>query len=469
MRIVGKNLDQVLLNLAFGILGVLLYASGAIPPIAMSVGLYILIFWRFIAGGFHGRVYSFMAAVFCIIPLLHIIGFIVSSDYAFYPTYEISLSDQLNNELRERLALMGLVTMSGLLAGINFGLGDRRALPTATYSNIDDRLNPTLFKTVSLAILSLIIIHIDAPEKTIFTAAYTDSLSIANASGLGSLFPVSFGLNACAWYLYYNLRPSRARKLARFILIASTAIIIIFYQLLRGDREFVGLIVCLFFLADRYTTLHKRSVLIIAFVLIGYILLQSIGLFRSMAVDDFGFFETLGIYFGHGEFFEGTWTAVLLTPLATLGDFYLGGRDYLYGKTYIDYFLSIPPTPVANFLGYLRPITSEQGPAWEVSYGIGGTYVSVVPFLNFSMIGVLAQTFLIGLLVGTIDRKAYRNSHMFVLLSFAVGVVIWGIFWYGEMYLLRALVTTFPLLIVIWYAVGMRIGKAGSVDGNIGL
>lgn len=463
MRSLQTYYGEAFLNITAGVLGVLLYISNAAPPIVVSVALFLLLFARFVAGGFHGRFYSFMAAVFCILPLLHTIGFMISDSYAFYPSFELALSDQLNVELRKQLALMGLVTMSGLLAGINIGLGRRRAmsLPAVeNYSSIDNNLNPSLLKIVLLSVLSLFIMHIDAPKVTIFKAAYTESLSISAVSGLGSLFPVGFGLNALGWFLYYNLRSMREKIAARFVLVVTTAIIIIFYQLLRGDREFVGLVVCLLFLADRYTGLHKFSTRIIVYGLVAYIILQFIGLYRSMAVDDFGIVESLVIYFGSGEFFNGTWTAVLLTPLATLGDFYLGGRDFLYGKTYIDYILSIPPTPVANFFDYARPITAQQGPAWEVSYGIGGTYISVVPFFNFSMIGVLVQTFFIGLIFGAIDRRVYGNSPIWVLFSFAIGVVIWGIFWYGEMYLLRALVTTFPLLVCAWYAVGMRNRKS---------
>jgi hypothetical protein len=216
------------------------------------------------------------------------------------------------------------------------------------------------------------------------------------------------------------------------------------------------MMICLLFLFDRYTSIYMKQLKLLLIGGIIVFLLQFIGAYRSIAADGVGILAGLQNYLSEGTLFNGTWTAALLTPLATLGDYYFGERDYLFGKTYLDFFLSIPPTPVANFFNYDRPITSWSGPAWDVSYGAGGTYISVVPFMNFSMIGVFVQTALVGLLIATIDRKVSGYSPMWTLASFAVGVVLWGVFWYGEMYLLRAIVTTFPILAGTWYVLGFQ-------------
>lgn len=452
-----KRRNQLMLNIALGCFGIFVYEASMVPPVFVSTILFLLTFSIFIKGGFHGRVYSCMAAVLCVLPLLHTIGFIFSDDYVFYPAFAKTLSDQLNPELRDRLALMGLVTMSGLIAGATAGHGTAPTPVPAVNHNFD----VSIPKIALLAVASLIFIHLDAPSQTIFLAAYTESRSVASVQGMGSLFPISFGSNLMAWYCYFQLRPSLAKTYIFYSLVAVTLIIVVFYQLLRGNREFTGLMIGLLFLFDRYTKLHKHFLPLLFASIVFYFVLQFIGSYRSEAVSGVGIIEGLGTFVRDGDIFHGTWTATLLTPLATLSDFYWGQRDYLLGKTYVDYFLSIPPTPVANYFGYERPITSFQGPAWDVSYGVGGTYIAVVPFLNFSMIGVFVQTFVVGVLLGAIDRQSYGNSPMWVLLGFAVGVALWGIVWYGEMYLLRAIVTTFPLLAVTWFVLGISNNRNG--------
>ena len=83
------------------------------------------------------------------------------------------------------------------------------------------------------------------------------------------------------------------------------------------------------------------------------------------------------------KLFRGTWTGVMLTPLSVAGDYVKGVLDFKWGKDYLNLLLSIPPGFVAEFFGYVRPLSNLQGPAYEVSFGPGGVHLIVVKFKNF--------------------------------------------------------------------------------------
>jgi len=444
--------------LAIALCCVAAFGMGLNLPIELVVPIFLVCAGRYLARGFHGRVYSFAGILLFALPFLHTVGFLFSDEYLFYPTYDITVSDQQNPELRAQLALMGLVGLCGLICGALTPTAHAMSVPNAlTRRSVSSRKALSIAIVVTQAI-ALFFAFLDAPVESIFFAAYTEVSTRSNDIGLGSLFPLAFGFNLLGWLLYSEDTTTEQQNTLNLVVLASTTtVIVVFFQLLRGDREFVGLLIGLLFLADKHTNLYRKAFRLSGFVVGGFLILQFIGYFRSIAVDDADVLSAIWIYISSGEFFQGTWTAALLTPLATLGDFHFGTAKYLYGKTYVDYLLSLPPTPVAAWLEYERPITSTQGPALDVTYGIGGTNITVVPFLNFSMIGVLLQSYVVGLLLGSIDKFAYQGRPAWKILGFSVGVVLWGVMWYGEMYLLRALTTTFPILWVTWYLFLRRI------------
>jgi hypothetical protein len=147
----------------------------------------------------------------------------------------------------------------------------------------------------------------------------------------------------------------------------------------------------------------------------------------------------------------GTWSAVLLSPLSVVGDAERGLLSPRMGATYVDYILSLPPSFIAQALQYERPIEPTRGPAWEVRYGIGGTHLLVVPFVNFRAPGVALILALFGNLVVATEVAARRRPTWSRLLWYAAVLIAaprW--IWYGDLYLVRAAMAFAVVLLIVW-------------------
>ena len=147
----------------------------------------------------------------------------------------------------------------------------------------------------------------------------------------------------------------------------------------------------------------------------------------------------------------GTWSAVLLSPLSVVGDAERGLLTPRMGATYVDYILSLPPSFIAQALHYERPIEPTHGPAWEVRYGIGGTHLLVVPFVNFRAPGVALILALFGGLIVASEVAARRRPTWGRMLWYAAVLIAaprW--IWYGDLYLVRAAMAFAVILLIVW-------------------
>jgi len=147
--------------------------------------------------------------------------------------------------------------------------------------------------------------------------------------------------------------------------------------------------------------------------------------------------DTIGL----NNVLSGTWSAVLLTPLSVAGDHIYGLLNLKWGQDYLDMLLSIIPGFLADAIGYVRPIDGNQGPAWEMRYGLGGTHASVVPFINFSMLGVFLIPTLWSWFFANVEKSTLRLLNvpkLSFLLTFTMAAPHW--LWYGEKSAINALV-----------------------------
>jgi hypothetical protein len=120
-----------------------------------------------------------------------------------------------------------------------------------------------------------------------------------------------------------------------------------------------------------------------------------------------------------------------------------------HGQTYLDLVGSIMPGFVANWIGYERPIDAFHGPAWQMRYGIGGTHAVVVPFLNFRMAGVFLVIAFWGYIFAKIEHSVIRRLtvvNLALLGTVAMAVPHW--LWYGEKYIMNALILWLVLSVV---------------------
>ena len=249
----------------------------------------------------------------------------------------------------------------------------------------------------------------------------------------------------------------------QLLLTVAVLIVVIYFQLLRGDRDALGLILALSSLflfshmsksneqmgtTSRIPHISKKHLVIVVVALgLTYLVFQTVGVWRSSAASGQSFADAMGDFLQSQRLFSGTWTGVLLTPLSVVGDLEFGLKDLRLGQTYLDLLLSLPPGPIARLFGYTRPFESTRGLAFEMRYTLGGIHITAMPLLNFSAPGVLVHLALVGFFLGRVERNAQSDLKWPLLLHSAILLNSWGWFWYGNTYGIRSIMVAY----VAWW------------------
>jgi hypothetical protein len=305
-------------------------------------------------------------------------------------------------------------------------------------------------------LIGVLLSWLSAPQQNIFNAVYTMSESLIHNSNFASAWTISYVIlifGFCDAILDDNIQ---RKKWKISIFLCAISFIVIDLQLLRGDRESIPLVISLILIFFYWSPVKKVSKKInfawIKWLVVGLILLfitMIVGVMRSELAEVDGpssLIEKLIIGVSSGtlgvaNLFRGTWTGVALTPLSVAGDNVYGLLPTKFGSDYLDLIASIIPGFLADAMGYVRPIDGNRGPAWEMRYGIGGTHYSVLPFMNFRMIGVFLVAGLTGYLLTLLEFKALRKRTVESLSLLGIAVMIaphW--FWYGEKNGINALI-----------------------------
>jgi len=389
----------------------------------------------------------------------------------------------------ELTAELGAAGVSGLLAGT-----------LSYYSSVHKlRIDPpkpvpgwNIILFFLFLAISIVASKFAAPPETIFSANYKGKGAASEAANFASSWLISYAILIFCFADALLEKRGTIKNLKLGAAIASLLYIVIWLQFARGDRESVPMVLAtgvMFWhwgvprLADRYSTkvlLRCATVIGVVFLLLSGQALQ--GLRHNMAGKSLS--ETASVLKSIGEAEEpiggslkskaeppkpassknqepirtpgdwfmkinrripsGTWSAVLLTPLSVAGDSLRGLLPLKWGRTYIDFLLSIPPGFVADHLGYVRPISAGKGPAVDMRYGQGGTHAIVVPFMNFRMVGVVVILAIWGLLFSWIERSTAKSGRdTFAVPKIAVfGLAITVIphwIWYGEKILINGI------------------------------
>jgi hypothetical protein len=160
-----------------------------------------------------------------------------------------------------------------------------------------------------------------------------------------------------------------------------------------------------------------------------------------------------------------TWTAVALNNLAVATDYHYGTIEYLHGRTYGDYVLSIPPAVIVRPLGYLRPLDTAANPArwYNCLVTQGGMHPAVVPFRNFGVLGPLVIMSLWGGIIGFCELRSEKRTvaSRMLLGCMVAGSMVW--FWYGDMNLVRTLMIWFSLSLAYRWLATHRV-EASQAD-----
>lgn len=373
-----------------------------------------------------------------------------------------------------------LTSMIGAVAGIGFALGvsmHRKviSMPDRLHVIRTNNRRRSLVLPIFLVWLlaGLLLSWLAAPEQTLFTAAYSTSTAPLENANFSSAWMFSYAILSfifCDAMLDQNIV---RRRLKIKITLVALAYVVLVLQLLRGDRESVpfvfGLCMIYYYWAAPFTMSRKlqvpwRKIVVIALAIL--VVSMIIGGIRAglTDIDDIrALFDALVLLYeadviGVASLFHGTWSAVFLTPMSVAGDHIYNLLDLKLGQTYLDLILSMPPGFVADAVGYTRPITGLGGPAWEMRYGIGGTHASVVPFMNFSMTGVLLVTAFWAFAFSGLERRTMREgkaSSLSLLCVVVMAAPHW--LWYGEKSIMNALIMW--LLLRFCYRISLSIGR----------
>ncbi len=426
------------------------FVFGRMLPLALSVALMAgLAIWGLIV-----QSASRLSLLPRLMVLLYVVCFLATIGHLFDPYYvwwytPVAIALIRDRVVSEAMLTVGIVGLLGLLAGLHVAQAFVRRRPV-TDARPDRTLGILMFGAASA--LAVLLSWIVAPAGTILERAYNAGNSAIAAA------PMNFNAAGLLSYVLIVLLAIDAerdvilwrRRWKVVLTAAATAYIVIVLQVLRGDRECTGLLAALALLyltggqSDdliRKTALAWRRIRRVAMpaaVVVGlFIVLGAVR--TSLARPEGGALLPLNHRLV-GALQENTWTSVLLTNLAQAGQFRKGTAHYLYGQTYVDYLLSLPPGILTRAAGIQRRLESDRGPNWWF-FGIsaGGIHVVVVPFRNFGIGGAFGVLALIGWFIAWVEMRNDGGRFWGRFLFGAMGVVSFSWFWYGDMYLVRIL------------------------------
>ena len=410
-------------------------------------------------------------------PLSSSLGYAFVEDYIFWNSPRAwSLGE--DHAVISTMILIGEIGLCGFLAGmllVKKSIGtDKQSTEgrTKTGSYFLPNLSESVFSV--LTVFAVLLSWIAAPNETIFKEAY-------GASAITRGSQMNFNAGALSSYvliilLQLDIHRTERKKFKKTVLICTVAYIILFLQLLRGDRESSGLIAGMLLVYVKFgspisreyvqniiKTLQQRIYLVgggVALILI----FSLIGSLRSEASNGYISNSEISEMLVNG-LRQNTWTAAGVNNLALAEEYVNGDIDYFYGRTYLDYVLSLPPAFVAKAIGYSRPINENNAPGlWYRYLTNGGTHPIIVPFKNFGALGLFLFMFLLGQLIGVIDRLDSSSVLLgqYIYGVFAVSGFKW--FWYGDMNLIRScMAAIFFYTIYICFACVRKVGGSPVV------
>ena len=419
------------------------------------------------------RYINFLCVLFFAIfslPFIHV-PFYIFFDFGSKPKIMWALASNPYNLNYEIVSLLAMFGSLGCMAIVFAFLTSIRSpmVRSPLTQDVGTKLN--ILSSSFLLLCGLFLSIISAPTETVFEAAYAHSKTMVQGKGFDSAWIVGYIFFIFAYCDAWLDNSPRHGRLKRALCLISIGYVVIVLQLMRGDRECLPFIVSLFlmpyFCSRAITSYSGYKIRFLKILFLGLLFLLvnfTIGLMRAAVVglSPAEAIELVIKLFSSGQYgfinlFSGTWSAVLLTPLSIAGDYLIYDFDFKYGQDYLDLILSIPPGFVSNWLGYVRPWNAEVSPAWEMRYGIGGWHALVLPFRNFSFLGIFLIIFLFSKIIFFIEKWSINKPSIISLSLVLILITVlphW--LWYGE----KALVNS----VIVWIVIALIVKFLCSVQ-----
>lgn len=473
------NINLIFLLVTANFLSLILFAFNTSLNIPVSLTIFVLCFIKIIRDYFDSKI-SLISLVLCItysLPFLHIIPYLW---FDFNNQYEV-LWGLRSNEYMFDKAIIELTSTIGAvgLSGIVLGLYSRKKIIcnkefTGTIQK-EKKQTMSLIMFSFLMILNLIAIFFTSPAENIFQGGFGSSLRVEELNFNSAwLIPYLLGAILLSDGLLENIK--YLKKIKIFIFLSSFTSTIIYFNFLRGDREslafIIGSLIAIFSCKGYGVKIKQKKINyigIIFFIFLIQIFSSIISIFRSDLVvlqagllfSDLIDLKMEEIIKSSNYLFDfllhGTWSATLLTPLSVAGDYINGNIDFKLGASYWDTFISLPPGFITDIFGYERTITLGNNITSEIAYGLGGVHSTVIPFLNFGLIGVLLIHFFIGKIISFYERFIFKNLSV-INLSLIISTIFilphW--LWYTEEALINAIFFSLFLIIIYRFIVHFR-------------
>lgn len=470
---------------SFGAVAVGLFHANIYFPIWLSVALLIFVSLYLLQQYRKNRLGILMLLIW----LVYALPFIHIPPYIFFEFSQdpLLLWGLVVNPYMVDEQVITLTAMIGAVGGMGIAFGaslNSRRIQRDLGINLDG--SKRLFRTITMPVwlvwvfIGVALTALSAPQETIFTATYTESKSALDGANFSSAWMMSYVILSFAFCDALLERQTVIKYLKMKIILAAVILVVVFFQLLRGDRESVpwvfGLALVYYYWAAGITQRRGFTIpwLKIAGVAFGLVAISMVlGAIRSgltgASLADAGaligdLYESESI--GLANALHGTWSAVLLTPLSVAGDHIYGLLAVKWGQDYLNLFMSIIPGFLADAIGYIRPIDAGQGPAWEMRYGIGGTHATVVPFMNFRMLGVFLGPAIWTFIMVNYEKMALRQVSVIklsLLVTIAMASPHW--LWYGEKNGFNAIMLW--LIFAFFYRVSLGLYRSAVVPRSL--
>ena len=428
------------------------YLHDQMVPIELPLVLISLVVFLGLRDAYIGKLsyFTFLMLAFFCAPVLPLFAYFFEGDVNWGWTPEMRAG--IDHSVNLKIAIALAVGSIGLLIGSYL----------STWRRLQVKPLPTISPAIpiigyaTLCSLAILLSYASAPTSTIFAGQYGGEALSTFAVYIN--FPGAYLVSYSIFILLAVDAVSHNRKhrvWKMMLLVVSVLFVAVFFQFMRGDREISGLLLSFlifyivrpFFYQGPYPLkkrmAKRRARKAVKFVIpVGFFLL-ALGVWRFTA--SYGIFDLTNI-FRHTP-----WVMTLTTFPAFFSSEL--SEEMLWGRTYIEYVLSLPPGIVTNMLGVRRAIEADANLAtYLVATGMtsGGAHVALVGLANFSVLGLLLVMTVYGWFSRWLERRAVyrRGIYLLIWLNLIAVLPVW--FWYGEMAAVRAVMAA-VITYFIWH------------------
>lgn len=386
-------------------------------------------------------------------------------DQFFWWNTPLAIQIQSNDQAIRLMMAIGIMGFAGFCSGLLFALAisSSKIKTTTLHDTTPSELSVPFF--VLFVLFSIFLSWISSPSDTIFSKPYSimfNEGTLAESVKFGSAAFLSFLIISILSLDVTRQKPSRQRS-AKFLIIGiAIFFVVVYFQILRGHRMCTGLIVSLgiifipkvySFVGEGKKTAFNLACSIIILTLL--FLLSSLNYYRNLLADEEFIVVDPAASLGKSLLFENTWTASLLTTLYTADRYFDGFKPAF--DSYLAYVLSLPPSFISHWIGYIRPIDAGAQLANQfTTFTAGGMFITNVAFLNYGPAFMFLLMLFYGLIVMTVDLLSDRKTLFFEFIysSFIIFSFFW--FWYGEIYFIKITLAAVAVYFIYFIAIKIQ-------------